>query len=46
MILGLQRGNLPVVQPDVNMTIQSNDIVWILGTRTMAGKVLRTVDTE
>lgn len=44
MILGLQRGNLPIVQPDVNMTIQDNDIVWLLGTRVMAGKVLRDAD--
>ncbi|MBQ9686987.1 MAG: cation:proton antiporter [Oscillospiraceae bacterium] len=40
MVLGLQRDNLPLVQPDINMVMQSGDLVWILGTRTMAAKVL------
>ena len=41
MVLGLQRENLPLAQPDVNMVMQSGDLVWILGTRTMADKVLK-----
>ena len=40
MVLGLQRENLPLVQPDINMVMQSGDLVWILGTRSMAAKVL------
>ena len=40
MILGLQRENLPLAQPDVNMVINSGDLVWILGSGSMAGKVL------
>ena len=40
MVLGLQRHKLPILQPDVNMTIQSGDLVWILGTRRMAEKLL------
>ena len=40
MILGLQREKLPILQPDVNMTIQQGDLVWILGTRRMAEKLL------
>ena len=40
MILGLQRNRLPILQPDVNMTIQKDDLVWILGTRKMAAKIL------
>lgn len=40
MILGLQRDRLPILQPDVNMTIQQGDLVWILGTRRMAEKLL------
>ena len=40
MVLGLQRQNLPILQPDVNMTIQSGDLVWILGSRRMAEKLL------
>ncbi len=40
MILGLQRDKLPILQPDVNMTIQTDDLVWVLGTRKMAEKLL------
>lgn len=40
MILGLQREKLPILQPDVNMTIQTDDLVWVLGTRRMAEKLL------
>ena len=40
MVLGLQRQNLPILQPDVNMTIQIDDFIWILGTRRMAEKLI------
>ncbi len=40
MILGLQRNRLPIAQPDINMTLQNGDLIWILGTKTMAGKLL------
>jgi len=40
MILGLQRNKLPILQPDINMTIQSGDLVWVLGTKHMAHKLL------
>lgn len=40
MILGLQRQNLPILQPDVNMTLQTDDLIWILGSRRMAEKLL------
>ena len=46
MVLGLQRENLPLAQPDVNMIVQSGDLVWILGARSMAGKVLAETGTE
>lgn len=41
MVLGLQRENLPLAQPDINMVMQSGDLVWILGTGSMAGKILK-----
>ena len=40
MLLGLQRDRLPILQPDVNMAIQRDDLVWVLGTRKMAAKLL------
>ena len=40
MVLGIQRNKLPILQPDVNMIIQTNDLVWVLGDRRMAEKLL------
>ena len=40
IILGLQRNRLPIAQPDINMTIQNGDLIWVLGTKTMAGRLL------
>lgn len=46
MVLGLQRNKLPIVQPDVNMQIQNGDLVWVLGAKTMAGRLLANVVEE
>ena len=43
MVLGIQRSKLPIVQPDVNMQIQNGDLVWVLGAKTMAGRLLASV---
>ena len=40
MVLGIQRNKLPILQPDVNMIIQPGDLVWVLGDRRMAEKLL------
>ena len=40
MLLGLQRNHLPILQPDLIMTIQPDDYIWILGSRRMAEKLL------
>jgi len=40
MILGVQRARLPILQPDVNMTLQAGDRIWVLGSRRMAEKLL------
>ena len=46
MVLGLQRSRLPLAQPDVNMQIQNGDLVWVLGAKVMAGKLLANVVEE
>ena len=46
MVLGLQRSRLPIAQPDVNMQIQNGDLVWVLGAKVMAGKLLASVVEE
>lgn len=40
MVLGLQRDRLPILEPDVDMTIQTGDLVWVFGARRMAEKLL------
>ncbi|MBR1865755.1 MAG: cation:proton antiporter [Lachnospiraceae bacterium] len=35
LILGLQRNRLPVLQPDVNMTLQAGDCIWVIGSKQM-----------
>jgi len=39
-ILGIQRGNLPIIRPDVNTLIQEGDIVWLIGSHGMATRLL------
>ena len=40
MVVGLQRSGLPISQPDLNMVMLPGDLVWCLGDREMAGKLL------
>ncbi|MDU4959066.1 MAG: cation:proton antiporter [Sporomusaceae bacterium] len=40
-LLGLERDLYPILAPDINMYIQVNDLVWILGTQRMAGKLAK-----
>lgn len=35
-LLGLQRGRLPLIRPDINMLLMPDDFIWVLGTRQMA----------
>jgi len=40
MILGLQRNKLPILKPDINMVLQTDDLVWVLGSGRMIEKLL------
>ena len=40
MILGLQRGGLPVIMPNASMIISKGDIMWALGSNKNIGKLL------
>ena len=46
MILGVQRDKLPILQPDISMTMQNGDLVWVLGSRRMAEKLLAGAPAE
>ena len=40
MILGLQRGHLPIPTPDIHTVIAPGDRVWVLATQDMADKLI------
>lgn len=40
-IIGIERGKLPIVNPDKNMIIEQGDLLWVIGTQKMANSLLR-----
>ena len=40
-ILGIERGMLPIVNPDINMVIEEGDLLWVIGTQKMANSLLK-----
>ncbi|MCL2678572.1 MAG: TrkA C-terminal domain-containing protein, partial [Clostridiales bacterium] len=41
LVIGIQRGNYPIVDPDVRTIISNKDRVWVLGSQKMAGMLIR-----
>lgn len=40
-IIGIERGKLPIVNPDKNMIIEQGDLLWVIGTQKMANSLLK-----
>lgn len=40
-IIGIERGMLPIVNPDINMVIEQGDLLWVIGTQKMANSLLK-----
>ncbi len=40
-IIGIERGMLPIVNPDINTVIEEGDLLWVIGTQKMANKLLK-----
>lgn len=40
-IIGIERGKLPIVNPDINMVIEEGDLLWVIGTQKMANSLLK-----
>ena len=40
-IIGIERGKLPIVNPDKNMIIEQGDLLWVVGTQKMANSLLK-----
>lgn len=39
MILGLQRGGLPIIMPNASMIISKDDIMWVIGSNNNVGRL-------
>jgi CPA2 family monovalent cation:H+ antiporter-2 len=40
-MLGIERDYYPIISPDINMSIEGNDLIWILGPQKMVGKLAK-----
>ena len=40
-ILGIERGKLPILNPDINTVIEEGDLLWIIGTQKTANNLLQ-----
>ena len=40
-LIGLERDLLPIPDPDPNLTLRDGDILWVMGSQEMAGKLAR-----
>ena len=40
-LIGLERNLLPIPDPDPNLTLRDGDILWVMGSQEMAGKLAR-----
>ncbi|MCL1874617.1 MAG: cation:proton antiporter [Clostridiales bacterium] len=41
LLLGLERQLYPMVFPDINMRIQANDLIWLIGSQKMTGHIVK-----
>jgi K+/H+ antiporter YhaU regulatory subunit KhtT len=40
-LIGLERDLLPIPNPDPNLTLRAGDLLWVMGSQTMAAKLMR-----
>ncbi len=40
-IIGIERGKLPIVNPNINMVIEEGDLLWVVGSQKMANNLLK-----
>ncbi len=39
LLIGLEREHYPIIFPDINMRLEENDLLWILGSQRTAGRL-------
>jgi len=40
-IIGIERGNLPIINPDIDTILQQGDLVWVIGSKRMADTLIK-----
>ena len=40
-IIGIERGNLPIINPDIETVMQQGDLIWALGSKRMADSLIK-----
>lgn len=40
-IIGIERKNLPIINPDIDTLLQQGDLIWVLGTKRMADDLIK-----
>ena len=46
LILGMQKNGFPILMPDVNMMIQKDDIIWVIGSNNNIGRMVALSTTN
>lgn len=41
-IIGIERGNLTIISPDKETIIMQGDLIWALGSKTMADTMIKS----
>ncbi|MDO4745707.1 MAG: cation:proton antiporter [Bacillota bacterium] len=40
-VIGIERGNLPIINPDIDTILQQGDLVWVIGSKRMADTLIK-----
>lgn len=40
-IIGIERGELPIIKPDIETILQQGDLIWVLGSKNMADAMIK-----
>lgn len=40
-VIGIERGDLPIINPDIDTILQQGDLMWVLGSKRMADSLIK-----
>ena len=41
-VIGIERGNLPIINPDIDTILQEGDLIWVIGSKRMADTMIKS----